>query len=135
MDEFQLQLSRTVKVVRLILGLMALGLIYDYRSPLIWGVMLGTGVSLINSIMLGNRMKKMVELPIFQAIFFMRQGYAIRLIFILFALYMGLKLPQFDLYAVAAGLFVAQAVSIIDLIFRLIRGEASANAAESDIPK
>lgn len=89
---------------------------------MVWGLLFGTAVSLINALQLGNRLKKMAYLPVHQAVTFMKIGYGIRLILIIASLMLAFKHPEFlNLKATAVGLFVAPAVSSLVFGFFLLK--------------
>lgn len=97
-------------------GLYAAG--QGWRLP---GFFLGALTSLIYFLLMAARVRKSAELPLKQAVFTMRFGWMVRLSFIVMTLLVAVKVPLFDFWAVAVGLFSLQMVLLINAVVVVTR--------------
>lgn len=97
-------------------GLYAAG--QGWRLP---GFFLGALTSLIYFLLMAARVRKSAELPVKQAVTYMRLGWLVRLSFIVLMLFLSIKVPLFDFWAAVAGLFSLQMVLFINAVVVVTR--------------
>lgn len=113
---------RTVKSTALVVIAVAVMLILDFQNPVFRGLFIGSLVSLQNAIILSRNIKKISEITnTGQAIPYMNRGFFFRLIIIMATMWLSIIIPSVSVYAAAVGLFVAPALSIADLLLRVIK--------------
>lgn len=69
------------------------------------GLLLGIVAAYIYFILVMIRVKKSANLPPNKAVWSMRVGWVIRLVFVCFILYFSLRVPELDFLAAVVGLF------------------------------
>lgn len=80
---------------------------YGWRIP---GLLLGIASSIVYFLLLWYRVLKSADMPMNKAIFYMRIGWLIRLLFIVTMLFLSLKIPALDFGSAVVGLFTLQIV-------------------------
>lgn len=120
--DFERQLAQTKKYVLVIFILWLPFLFTDIHKPVVWGLIFGTGVGLINISQLGYRLKKMPELGFQQAVTYMKLGYGIRLILLILSLLLAFRHPEYiNLKTTAIGIFIAPFVATMLFGWSLFR--------------
>ena len=120
--EFERQLAQTKKFVCIILILYFPFLFTSIHKTLIWGLIFGTTVSLVNISQLGYRLRKLPELSMHRAITYMKIGYGLRFVLIILSLFLAFKHPEYlNLKTTALGIFVAPFIAIGRYWYTFIR--------------
>ncbi|MBM7853737.1 putative membrane protein [Desulfohalotomaculum tongense] len=114
------QLARTIKFTGIVGFVFSLGLILEPSSPFRWGLVIGTVVGVVNSVLIYNRMKHIADMPFEKAVAFMRMGFFMRLLMIMAVLFLAIRFDALDIYGVAFGIFVAPMITMIDFNISLL---------------
>ncbi|MDO7786827.1 ATP synthase subunit I [Desulforamulus aquiferis] len=116
------QYMRTVRSTALVVIAVAIMLIMDFQNPVYRGLFIGSLVSLQNVVILSRNIKKIAQITdTRQAIPYVNRGFFFRLIIIMATLWLSIRIPSISVHAAAVGLFVAPALSITDLLIRVIK--------------
>ena len=119
--DFERQLAETIRFVYLILVFFLPFLFTSINKPLIWGLIFGIIVSIVNAIQIGNRLKKISELPLQRAVTYMKIGYGMRFLLIILSLMLAFKHPEYlNLKATALGIFIAPFIAIVLYGYKLL---------------
>ena len=119
--EFERQLAQTKKFVCVILIFYLPFLFTSIHKPLLWGLIFGTSIGLVNISQLGYRLKKMPELSMHRAITYMKIGYGMRFGLIILSLLLAFKHPEYlNLKTTALGIFIAPFTAIVTYGYKLL---------------
>lgn len=121
MQEFTVQVKRTLCQMAALLAVLAAGAWLTGRAAAIPGLLLGGAASAVYFLLMGYRVRRSAALPPERAVTYMRTGWLVRLSFVVLILILSLKVPQIDFVAAVVGLFSLQAVVIFDAIFTVAR--------------
>ncbi|NLJ75763.1 MAG: hypothetical protein GX325_00680 [Peptococcaceae bacterium] len=112
--DFAGQLAVTLKIAAIILVLLCLILVWRPNDPLVWGLLVGTAVSMWNAYFLGRRLRSIADMVVSKANAHVKVGIALRLTIMFAVLFYVARTQWISLYAAGAGLFV------VPLIFTLV---------------
>jgi len=85
------------------------------------GLVMGIMGSILYCLLLWYRVLKSTDMPADKAIFYMRAGWLMRLFFIVFMLFLYIKIPALDFWAAVVGLFTLQIVIAGNAIIFVVR--------------
>ncbi len=104
-------LRQTVVVTIIIFIPMLAAVVINFARPVAAGLLLGTLVSLVNSITGAKRVQRLPGMNPYQGIAYIRRGFSARFALIAAVLFLASKLPQISFLSVAAGLFIVQGIA------------------------
>lgn len=121
MQEYTREMRRTF-LQMMAWGIFICGTAYftgnGWRVP---GLVLGIGSSILYFLLLWYRVLKSTDMPVHKAILYMRIGWLIRVIFVIMALFLSLKLPNIDFVAAVVGLFTLQIVIVGNAVIFVVK--------------
>jgi hypothetical protein len=112
MEEYILEVKRTLLQIMIWGAMIASGAYFSDLSWRIPGLLLGTSTSMIYFLLMCYRVKNSAEMSVPKAISYMRLGWLLRLSFIALMLILSIKIPLFDFISAVIGLFSLQVVII-----------------------
>jgi len=128
MQDFNSQLTKSLKISALLLALLCLALVLYPGDPIIWGLAIGIATGMASAFFLGNRANRAVDMDIDQGKVQIMAGAVFRLLFIIAVLYLVFRTGWISLLATAGGIFTVHGVFILlSLGSRGVGGEASVN--------
>ena len=118
--DFDGQLNRTLKIAGFMVVFLCLALLIRPGDPVLLGLGIGIAVGMWNAFFLGQRLRAIVGMVAPQAQSHMKVGFALRFMTIVAVLYMASRFDSVNIYAAAAGIFVAPGIFIISTFLVLM---------------
>lgn len=108
--DFDGQLARTLRILACLLVFFCVVLLIRPQDPVLWGLVIGIATSMWNAFFLGKRLRVIVSMVVPKAYAHMKAGYAMRISISIAVLYFVSRYDSINIYAAAAGIFVAPCI-------------------------
>ncbi|MDD4238685.1 MAG: ATP synthase subunit I [Desulfotomaculaceae bacterium] len=118
--DFDGQLARTLRIVACLLVFFCLSLLIRPQDQVLWGLGIGIATGMWNAFFLGKRLRNIVSMVVPSAYAHMKAGYAMRISISIAVLYLVSRTDSINLYAAAAGIFVAPCVFTFSTVLMLM---------------
>lgn len=116
MQEYIIQVRRTLLQMGLLVVLLAVGAVGTGHTLVVPGLLLGTLGSSVYFLLMCFRVKRSATLSPEAAVVYMRSGWFIRLFFIVLILILSLHISQINFIAAVVGLFSLHLVLVLNAI-------------------
>lgn len=118
--DFDGQLAKTLRILAYLLVFLCLALLIRPQDSFLWGLVIGIAAGMWNAFFLGKRLRAVVSMVIPKAYAHMKAGYAFRLSTSIAVLYMVSRYDSINIYATAAGIFVAPCIFTFGTVLMLM---------------
>jgi hypothetical protein len=118
--DFDGQLARTLRILACLLVFFCLALLVRPQDPVLLGLGIGIATGMWNAFFLGRRLRAIVNMVVPKAYAHMKAGYAIRISTCIAVLYFVSRYDSINIYAAAAGIFVAPCIFTFSTVLMLI---------------
>ena len=118
--DFDGQLAKTLKILACLLVFFCLALLIKPHDPVLWGLGIGIATGMWNAFFLGKRLRTIVSMVVPKAYAHMKAGYAMRISTSIAVLYFASLYDSINIYAAAAGIFVAPCVFTFNTVLMLM---------------
>jgi len=117
---FDGQLARSLRIVACILVFFCLVLLIRPQDPVLLGLGIGIATGMWNAFFLGRRLRAIVSMVVPKAYAHMKAGYAMRISISIAVLYFVSRYDSINIYAAAAGIFVAPCIFTFSTVLMLM---------------
>lgn len=118
--DFDGQLARTLRIAACLLVFFCLALLIGPQDPVLLGLGIGIATGMWNAFFLGKRLRTIVSMVVPKAYAHMKAGYALRISTSIAVLYIVSLYDSINIYAVAAGIFVAPCIFTFSTVLMLM---------------
>lgn len=118
--DFDGQLARTLRILACLLVFFCLVLLIWPPDPVLLGLGIGIATGMWNAFFLGKRLRTIVSMVVPKAYAHMKAGYALRISTSIAVLYIVSLYDSINIYAVAAGIFVAPCIFTFSTVLMLM---------------
>ncbi|TEB04227.1 hypothetical protein Psch_03952 [Pelotomaculum schinkii] len=118
--DFDGQLARTLRILACLLVFFCLALLIRPQDPVLLGLGIGIATGMWNAFFLGKRLLAIVSMAVPNAYAHMKAGYAMRISTSIAVLYFVSRTDSINLYAAAAGIFVAPCIFTFSTVLMLM---------------
>ncbi len=128
MQEYVIEIKRTLLQIFLWGAILCSATYFLNQSWRIPGLMMGIGTSMIYFLLMCYRINKSAEMSVVKAISYMRIGWLVRLAFVALMLVLSIKIPSLDFLSAVVGLFSLQVVMVINAGVMIIKSFLSSSS-------
>jgi hypothetical protein len=121
MREYRVEIKRTVLQIAIWSATVSTSAWISGKEAVIPGFLVGVLTSTVYFLLMCYRIRRSADMPIKQAISYMRTGWGIRFAFIVMMLYLSANVPWIDFWAAVLGLFSLYVVLIINVATDLVK--------------
>jgi len=113
MQEYVIEIKKTVLQMLVWGTCISVAAYFMGFSERLAGLILGISTSVVYFLLMCYRIKKSADMPVHNALLYMRVGWLMRLSFIVIMLLLSVKIPGIDFWSAVFGLFTLQIVMFL----------------------